>query len=160
MKLLIHSPNFNGATVWEWISNYIPHFIIDVITYPLDTIYSIRTTNWIYTARCIAHFGLYCWCYMNVNVNVFTVSINHGFDCSFPEQALFNMTAICNNIADFELENQSVCEGVPKNLSQYHACWCPVLTCFQAINSKYINGVKLRWVLRNNMKCKNIIMFH
>ena len=27
-------PNFNGATVevWEWISNFIPHFIIDVIT--------------------------------------------------------------------------------------------------------------------------------
>ena len=29
-------PNFNGCTieVWEWISNFIPHFIIDVITYP------------------------------------------------------------------------------------------------------------------------------
>ena len=29
-------PNFNGAAVevWEWISNFIPHFIMDVITYP------------------------------------------------------------------------------------------------------------------------------
>ena len=28
-------PNFNGATieVWEWISNYIPHFKMDVITH-------------------------------------------------------------------------------------------------------------------------------
>ena len=27
---------FNGATVevWEWISKFIPHFIMDVITYP------------------------------------------------------------------------------------------------------------------------------
>ena len=27
--------NFNGATVdiWEWINNFIPHFIMDVITY-------------------------------------------------------------------------------------------------------------------------------
>ena len=29
-------PNFNGATieVGEWISNYIPHFTVCVITYP------------------------------------------------------------------------------------------------------------------------------
>ena len=29
-------PNFNGATVevWEWISNFIPHFIMDMIAYP------------------------------------------------------------------------------------------------------------------------------
>ena len=29
-------PNFNGETVenWEWISNLIPHSIIDVIIYP------------------------------------------------------------------------------------------------------------------------------
>ena len=29
-------PNFNGCTVevWEWINNFIPHFIMDVITYP------------------------------------------------------------------------------------------------------------------------------
>ena len=28
--------NFSGCTVdvWEWISNFIPHFIMDVITYP------------------------------------------------------------------------------------------------------------------------------
>ena len=28
--------NFNSTTieVWEWISNFIPHFITDVITYP------------------------------------------------------------------------------------------------------------------------------
>ena len=29
-------PNFNGATVevWEWISNFSPHLIMDIITYP------------------------------------------------------------------------------------------------------------------------------
>ena len=29
-------PNFNGFTVevWEWVSNFIQHFIMDVITYP------------------------------------------------------------------------------------------------------------------------------
>ena len=29
-------PNFNreAAEVWEWITNVIPHSIIDVITYP------------------------------------------------------------------------------------------------------------------------------
>ena len=29
-------PNFNGATVevWEWTSNFIPHLIMDFITYP------------------------------------------------------------------------------------------------------------------------------
>ena len=29
-------PNFNGSTVeaWEWISNFIPHYIMDVIAYP------------------------------------------------------------------------------------------------------------------------------
>ena len=28
--------DFNGATVevWEWISTFIPHFVMDVITYP------------------------------------------------------------------------------------------------------------------------------
>ena len=29
-------PNFNGATVevWEWLSNFIPNFTMDIITYP------------------------------------------------------------------------------------------------------------------------------
>ena len=29
--------NFNGGTaeVWEWIGNFIQHFVMDVITYPL-----------------------------------------------------------------------------------------------------------------------------
>ena len=29
-------PNFNGCTVeaWEWISNFFPHFIMNVIIYP------------------------------------------------------------------------------------------------------------------------------
>ena len=26
--------NFNGAAVWEWLSNFTPQFIMDVITYP------------------------------------------------------------------------------------------------------------------------------
>ena len=29
-------PNVNGTTVevWEWMNNFIPYFIVDVITYP------------------------------------------------------------------------------------------------------------------------------
>ena len=29
-------PNFKGTTfeVWEWISNFILHFMVDMITYP------------------------------------------------------------------------------------------------------------------------------
>ena len=29
-------PNFNGRTgeIWEWINNFIPHFIMDVIPNP------------------------------------------------------------------------------------------------------------------------------
>ena len=29
-------PNFSGCTVevWEWISKFIPYFIMDIITYP------------------------------------------------------------------------------------------------------------------------------
>ena len=36
LKLLISCPNFNSAIVevWEWISNFIPHFVIDMIIYP------------------------------------------------------------------------------------------------------------------------------
>ena len=35
-KITCPFPNFNGATVevWEWISNFIPHFIMYIITYP------------------------------------------------------------------------------------------------------------------------------
>ena len=33
MKLLIHSYTAMAGNVWEWISNFIPHFIMDVITY-------------------------------------------------------------------------------------------------------------------------------
>ena len=40
MKLLISLPNFNGATVevLEGISNFIPHYRVDVITYPYTRI--------------------------------------------------------------------------------------------------------------------------
>ena len=36
MKLIIHFPNFNGGAseVWDEINNFIPHFMMDVITYP------------------------------------------------------------------------------------------------------------------------------
>ena len=35
MKLRIHSPNLKCCIVevWEWISKFIPHFVMDVITY-------------------------------------------------------------------------------------------------------------------------------
>ena len=36
-------PNLNGFTieVWEWVSNFTPQFIIDVITYP-----STKSLEW------------------------------------------------------------------------------------------------------------------
>ena len=36
MKLLIHSQTSTVVEVWEWIRNFIPHFIGDVITYPCN----------------------------------------------------------------------------------------------------------------------------
>ena len=35
-EIIYPFPNFNGATieVWKWVSNFIPHFIMGVITYP------------------------------------------------------------------------------------------------------------------------------
>ena len=35
-EIIYQFPNFNGAAieVWEWISNFIPHFIGHVISYP------------------------------------------------------------------------------------------------------------------------------
>ena len=27
-------PNFNGATVWEWMSNFIPYHVMNVMIYP------------------------------------------------------------------------------------------------------------------------------
>ena len=40
-------PNFNGYTVevWEWISNFIPHFIMDVIIYPCWDLKLIHIDN-------------------------------------------------------------------------------------------------------------------
>ena len=51
---IIHpSPNFNGATVevWEWMSNFIPHFtwhVVTYITYMLG-LEPLMTRNWITT---------------------------------------------------------------------------------------------------------------
>ena len=49
MKLLIHSPNFNGCTVevWEWISNFIPHFWGHVITYACYFQINVTVYKWI-----------------------------------------------------------------------------------------------------------------
>ena len=35
-EIFYPSPNFNGCAieVWKWISSYIPHFEMDIITYP------------------------------------------------------------------------------------------------------------------------------
>ena len=43
-KITYSFPKFNGATVevWKWISKFIPHFIMDVITHPCwDLSYSM-----------------------------------------------------------------------------------------------------------------------
>ena len=43
--IIYQFPNFNGCTaiVWEWISNFIPHFMMDVAIYPQST---LRLTRW------------------------------------------------------------------------------------------------------------------
>ena len=35
-EITYHFPNISGCTaeVWEWMSNFIPHILMDVITYP------------------------------------------------------------------------------------------------------------------------------
>ena len=45
-------PNFNGATaeVWEWKSNFIPHIIMDVITYSCwdsSTSILVKGAHWV-----------------------------------------------------------------------------------------------------------------
>ena len=63
-KITSPFPNFNGATVavWEWISNFIPHYILDVITYPAtDTPYLTLTVG------CI-------WCYVESTRDGFVLS--------------------------------------------------------------------------------------
>ena len=42
-------PNFNGSTVdvWEWITDFIPHFIMDVLTYGCQRQFN-STRYWIY----------------------------------------------------------------------------------------------------------------
>ena len=47
-------PNLDGCTVevWKWMNNFIPHFIMDVITYQcwdVCAIYVNNTNNFIYT---------------------------------------------------------------------------------------------------------------
>ena len=39
-------PNFNGCTIelWEWISNFIPHFVMGMITYPC---WDLSSTIWL-----------------------------------------------------------------------------------------------------------------
>ena len=68
-------PNFNVATVevWEWINNFIPHFIMDVITHPCNHV-SKRCHWWhIYmsqmghvnraiTSKMLTyHYPIVCW---------------------------------------------------------------------------------------------------
>ena len=49
------SPNFNGTAlgVWEWISNFIPHFTVNVIIYPCWTQgpFSIELLKWRHIER-------------------------------------------------------------------------------------------------------------
>ena len=47
-KITNPSPNFNGYTVevWEWISDFIPHFMMDIIIYPCwDNSWTIYVRN-------------------------------------------------------------------------------------------------------------------
>ena len=56
-------PNFNGATVevWEWISNFIPHFTWHVITHPCwDQSYSVLVFYHTRCGPCLVN--LICFC--------------------------------------------------------------------------------------------------
>ena len=54
-KITYPFQNFNGSIfeVWEWISNFIPHFVMDVITYPCC--YSRRIVTTILTLPVLTH---------------------------------------------------------------------------------------------------------
>ena len=56
-------PNFNGCTVevWEWICNFIPHFIIAVITYPCRDCSRIPAITAIYWRRLTFPY-FHRWC--------------------------------------------------------------------------------------------------
>ena len=58
-KITYQFPNFNGTTVevWKWVSNFVPHFIMDVITYPI-------TSHWYLGWHIPEEIGQYhYWCY-------------------------------------------------------------------------------------------------
>ena len=82
-------PNFNGCTieVWEWISNFFPHFITDVITYPC----------WDYRLSMLvkgAHGGTK-WHLLNGNMLLFNITW-HRIDwwCSYYTDIWFQYLSI------------------------------------------------------------------
>ena len=57
-------PNFNGTAieVWEWTSNLIPHFMMDVIPYPC----------WDYNESMLVKGASAVWCLLKVSSSSFS----------------------------------------------------------------------------------------
>ena len=65
-------PTFNGATVevWEWIYNFIPHFFMDVISYPylgLRTVY--QSSSWLSLRVVVRPIGPRNWRWINAKID-------------------------------------------------------------------------------------------
>ena len=61
-EIIYPLPNFKGITVevWEWINTFIPHFIMDVITY-LSFIKPVTTQLVVTISRVCAQFSRHSW---------------------------------------------------------------------------------------------------
>ena len=71
-------PNFNGCTVevWEWISNFIPHFKMDIITYPCwDGFSTSMRRDWI----SLWHFIVENWYEMQLLCSGYTGTFMRDF---------------------------------------------------------------------------------
>ena len=81
-------PNFSGCTVevWEWISNFIPHFTRHVITYPY---WEWSQSMLVKGAPCIKLYTLYLWLFCITNATYMLVLSNldtRSGQCKAPEQ--------------------------------------------------------------------------
>ena len=77
-------PNWNGSTlqVWEWINNFMPHFIMDVISYPcwywnilrkgthviIDVVYTKKGLIALITFITYKLANVMVWCCKRINI--------------------------------------------------------------------------------------------
>ena len=108
-------PNFNGCTVevWEWIGNFIPHFIMGVITYPFwDSSQSMLVKGaTVPKLCCLAFWGCCHWSPVD----------NH--DQSMPNVLLLNFSdRTAAGISATSTEDARVCFHLSFNVR----CWVTV----------------------------------